>query len=132
MTQVFTQSDFVERALAMFPELAADFASIAEYPTLHAGIFADRLQRAKGAADWDSYERGIRLIEELLPDADAELETSLRWRVMRALDFDGPRGPVAWEILGPELQHAWRSTRERLAKLTELPKKSKQPKGRRR
>ena len=125
MTQTFSHSDFVERVLTAFPDLAPKFASVAEYPTLHGGIFANRLQRAKGAADWDSYERGIRLIEALLPQADAELESTLRWRVMRRLDFEGPRGPIAWEYLGPELRRAWTATHRRIADLQALPKKTK-------
>src|SRR5688500_1732909 len=107
MTQAFTHSDFVQRVLAAFPDVAEDLASLTQYPTLQASVFAQRLQRAKGAADWDGYERGVRLIEELWAHADEQLDGELRWSVMKGLDFDGPRGPVAWEFLGPELPQAW-------------------------
>ena len=121
MAQAFTHSDFVQRFLAAFPDVAEDLASVTDYPGLQASVFAQRLQRAKGAADWDSYERGVRLIEEMLPHADEQLESELTWNVMKGLDFDGPRGPVAWEFLSPELRHAWTATHRKLDALSALP-----------
>ena len=132
VTQPYTHSDFVRLALAEFPELADDFASVEGMPTLYASIVSGRLQRAKGDADWDTYERGIRLIERLWDSPDPDLSGALRWGVMKGLDFDGPRGPLAWEYLNPELRRAWESTRNYLDALSALPRKSKGKKGRRR
>ena len=73
MTQEYTTSDFVRSALTEFPELAGDFDSVEGMPSLYGSIFAERLQRAKGSADWDSYARGIRLIEHLWESPDPEL-----------------------------------------------------------
>jgi hypothetical protein len=130
MTQVFTHSDLVQRALAAFPEVAEDMARVGDYPGLQASVFAQRLQRAKGAADWDAYDRGVRLIEELLAHADEQLEGELRWNVMKGLDFDGPRGPVAWEFLSPELRQAWTATRRKLDALSALPAPTRRSKRR--
>lgn len=127
MTQVFTHADFVSRTLAAFPDLAEDFASVARMPTLHASVFAHRLQRAKGSADWDAYKRGIRLVDALWEGADEELGRALRWTFLKALDFDGPRGPMAWEYLSPELRRAWTATRGRLEALSALPRKAEKP-----
>jgi hypothetical protein len=121
MTQTFTHSDLLQRVMAAFPDVAEDLASVADYPTLEASVFGHRLQRAKGAADWDAYKRGVRLIEELWARADEQLDGELRWSVMKGLDFDGPRGAVAWECLGPELRHAWAVTRRKLDALSALP-----------
>ena len=131
MTQAYTHSDFVRLVLAEFPELADDFDSVEGMPTLYASIFSERLQRAKGGADWDSYARGIRLIERFWDSPDPALSTALRWRVMKGLDFDGPRGPVAWEYLNPELRRAWESTHKQIEALGALPRKAKAQKGRR-
>ena len=100
-------------------------------PTLYASIFSDRLQRAKGSADWDSYARGIRLVERLWDSPDPALSRALRWGVMKGLDFAGPRGPVAWEYLNPELRRAWESARKEIAALSARPQKPKVRKGRR-
>ena len=131
MTQAYTHSDFVRLALAGFPELAKDFASVEGMPTLYASIFSSHLQRAKGSADWDTYARGIRLIERLWDSPDPALSTALRWGVLKGLDFDGPRGPVAWEYLNPELRRAWASARKEIETLSALPRKAKAWKGRR-
>ena len=125
MTQPFKQPDFVRLALAEFPTLREEFESFAGQPSFAGSIFATHLQRAKGDADWDSYERGIRLIERLWDIGDAELDAMLRWNVMKGLDFEGPRGSVAWAYLTPELQRAWQSTRNRLEALSALPSKTK-------
>jgi hypothetical protein len=130
MLHAFTHSDFMHRVVAVFPDVAVDVASVAAYPGLQASVFAQRLQRAKGAADWDAYERGVRLIEELLPHADVQLEAELTWNVMKGLDFDGPRGPVAWEFLGPELRHAWAAARRKLDALSALPAPTRRAKRR--
>ena len=131
MPPTFTHSDFVQRALAAFPDLADDFASVQGMPTLYASVFAHRLQQAKGLADWDAYERGIRLVEQLLNGADDELTRALRWTFMNGLDFDGPRGPVAWQFLSPELQRAWKATRDEVAALSALPRKGEKARGQR-
>ena len=131
MTQPYTHADSVRLALAEFPELADDFASVERMPTLSASIFSGRLQRAKGSADWDSYARGIRLVERLWDSPDPALSRALRWGVMKGLDFDGPRGPVAWEYLNPELRRSWESARKSIAALSARPQKAKVRKGRR-
>jgi hypothetical protein len=127
--QLFTYSDFVRLAVDTFPDLAEEFRYIGQYPTLQVSAFAERMQRAKGAADWDGYERGVRVVSELWPRADHQLSQALSFTLMKALDFDGPRGKVAWDLLPPDLQGAWRMTRKHLDELTALPRKTK---GRRR
>jgi hypothetical protein len=130
--QLLTHSDFVRLALAEFPELREDLEAVEEMPTLAASIFASRLQRAKGTADWDSYERGIRLLASLWESADPALQTALGWGVMKGLDFEGPRGPVAWEYLTSELRQAWQSTHGKVEALTALPRKGKNRRNKRR
>jgi hypothetical protein len=40
---------------------------------------------------------------------------------MKALDFDGARGPRAWDLWPADLQRAWHSTRRELDALKSLP-----------
>ncbi|MDQ3950721.1 MAG: hypothetical protein M3282_10280 [Gemmatimonadota bacterium] len=121
----FSHDDFLTRTVAAFPELADDVDACAGMPTLQAAAFAHRLQRAKGEADWDTYERGIKLVAELWDEADEQLGSELRWSFIKALDFEGVRGPVAWSYLTPEMQRAWTQSQKYLAELSALPRKTK-------
>jgi len=121
----FSHDDFLSRAVGAFPELAGDIDACVGMPTLQAAALAHRLQRAKGEADWDTYERGINLVAEIWGHADEQLERELRWSFIKALDFDGPRGPVAWNYLPREMQLAWTRTQKYLEKLSALPSKAK-------
>jgi hypothetical protein len=125
MDQLFTQSDFVRLAVTAFPDLAEEFEHIGDYSTLQVAAFGRRMQQAKGAADWDGYERGVRVITELWPRADEHLSKALSFTLMKALDFDGPRGQAAWDLLPLEVQRAWRTTRKSLDQLSAFPKKTK-------
>jgi hypothetical protein len=87
------------------------------------GAFAQRLQEAKGAADWEAYTRGIKLAHQLWQRPAAPLLNALNVSFLEHLDFDGPRGQHAWELLSPELQHGWRAMQKYLRDLAALPKK---------
>ena len=128
MDQPFAYPDFLRRAVDAFPELAQEFEDIGPYPTLHVSAFGRRIQEAKGAADWDGYARGIRVVTELWPRADEELSRLLCFTLMKALDFDGARGPIAWDMLPVELQRAWQATRKSLDQLTARPARAKKSK----
>ncbi|HEY9228088.1 MAG TPA: hypothetical protein VIP11_15635 [Gemmatimonadaceae bacterium] len=121
----FTHDDLLARIVAAFPELADDIAACSGMPTLQAAALGDRLQRAKGQADWDAYARGIQLVADLWDNADDQLARELRWSFIKALDFDGVRGPVAWEYLPPDMQRAWSLTRKYLDELSALPRKAR-------
>ena len=129
MNQLLTQSDFLRLAIDAFPELAEEFRDIGAYATLQVSAFARRVQQAKGAADWDGYERGIRVVQALWPRADPALSRALGFTLMKGLDFAGPRGKLAWDRLPPELQRAWCTTRKHLDKVTALPRKAKGRRG---
>lgn len=122
-----THAEFIVGVRVAFPDLTPDLDSVAGYPALQVSALAQRLQRAKGHGDWDTYGRGIQLAADALRHGDHELERTLRWSFVKALDFDGTRGPVAWTLLPPELQRAWQATRGKLEALTAPPKKSKGP-----
>ena len=83
MTQPCSHADFVKRVLDEFPDLTDEFSSIASLPTLHASVFARRPQRAKGATNWDAYERGIRLVAELWVSADPTLADNRKGVIAR-------------------------------------------------
>jgi hypothetical protein len=114
----YLQADFVRLLLAEFPELGQEIINADGLLHLQMHAFARRMQRAKGAADWSVYKRGVRLADELWARPDADLRNALNVSFLEHLDFDGPRGADAWARLTSELQHGWQEMRaynERIA-----------------
>ncbi len=100
--------DFRQAVLAEFPQLNTQFQGDDDLPFVQIGAFAGFTQRAKGAADWGTYERCVRIAHSLFTRASRELEDALYVSFLKHLYFEGPRGPKAWSLLTPELQAAWR------------------------
>lgn len=123
MTQPFNATDFRRLALEAFPELHEEFEDYAGLLHVQMGAFARRTQQAKGEADWDSYSRCIAIVEQLWQRPDHDLLNAINVSFLEHIDFDGPRGPTAWEHLSPGLKLAWRSMQRYLDKLTRMPKK---------
>jgi len=117
--------DFRAAVLTEFPQLANDFEGDDDLPYVQLGVFAKFTQAAKGRADWDTYERCVRIADRLLARASGDLENALHIAYLEHLDFDGPRGPKAWSLLSPELQAAWRRITRANEKLAALPRKKK-------
>jgi hypothetical protein len=67
----------------------------------------------------------VRLAAELWRRPDADLLNALNVSFLEHLDFDGPRGPLAWERLTPELRAGWRAMRAANERLMALPAKQK-------
>ena len=123
MNEPYSISDLVRLALVQFPELREDLADEQGNVTLQTSIFAQRMQKAKGGGDWDAYRRAVQIVDELWRRPDERLYTAIRLTLMKSLDFDGPRGPQAWSLLSPELQHVWEGTRRHLDSLRVRPPK---------
>ena len=123
-----TQADFVRLALAEFPVLREEFADVDGLLHLQMHAFTRLMQRAKGAADWETYRRGVRLAAELWRRPDEALLNALNVSFLEHLDFDGPRGPEAWSRLTSELQHGWKAMKaynDRVAAHYAPPRKEK-------
>jgi hypothetical protein len=117
----YTHANFTRLALEAFPELSEDFAAFIDSPRLQLSAFGRRLQGAKGDGDWDAYARGVRLVAELWRRPDHDLNGAIGFTLMKALDFDGPRGPRAWDCWPADLQRvALDSARARCAQVTAL------------
>ena len=74
-------------------------------------------QEAKGDGGWEKYDRCIRLADELFGRATSDLENALNVSYLEHLDFDGPRGPKAWERLTPRLKVGWKEMQQYLEDL---------------
>jgi hypothetical protein len=128
VNQPYVAEDFCRMALVEFPELREEFEYNEGLLHVQMGAFAQRLQEAKGTADWDAYARGVRLAHELWQRPDEALLNALNVSFLEHLDFTGPRGPHAWGLLTPELQHGWRAMQKYLSDLAALPKKKRKGK----
>ena len=125
MIQPYSADDFRRLALERFPELREEFEDYAGLLHLQMAAFARHTQQAKGDADWDTYEKCIALADELWQRPSHDLLNALNVSFLENLDFDGPRGPVAWEYLSPGLKLGWRSMQRYLEDLTRLPTKKR-------
>ena len=132
----FGHQAFTEALLTEFPSLREDIADAGGALHLEMGEFAAFTQASKGRGDWPTFERCIRLADRLFADADATLGGAFRVSYFEHLDFEGTRGPAAWQLLTPRLQVAWKHMDAENRRLMALPQKrrkdSKDPKGRRR
>jgi hypothetical protein len=125
MTQPLSADDFRRLALERFPELREEFADFAGLLHVQMGAFARRTQQAKGTADWDTYQQCIALADELWQRPSEELLNALNVSFLENLDFEGPRGPVAWEYLSPGLKLGWRTMQRYLEEVARFADKKR-------
>jgi hypothetical protein len=115
--QPLTHADFERLVVAEFPALAEEIGEDAGLLHLQMATFARLLEQAKGAGDWATYERGVRLAHALWARPDPALLNALNVSFLEHLDFEGPRGPEAWSRLTPALQRGWRAMQKYLDEL---------------
>ena len=114
-----SHSDFTRRVLAEFPEIRPEIEDSDGLLHIEIGVLAEHAQSAKGRADWSTYERCMRLIDELFVSPDPQLENAIYVSFLEYLDFNGKRGAKAWSLLSPRLQAGWHRVMEHLKKLGE-------------
>lgn len=83
--------------------------------------FAQYTQSAKIAGDWPRYERCVQVADRTLAEADPALAEAFRDGFFGHLDFEGSRGPAAWQLLTPRLQAAWKQMDAENRRLMALP-----------
>ena len=107
MATSYTQAEFVELLEAEFPDLLAEIGECDGLLHLQMGVFAQRVQQAKGSGDWYTYAKGASLADSLWRRATPELRNALLVSFLERLDFQGERGAEAWRQLSPPLRDAW-------------------------
>jgi hypothetical protein len=123
----YGSEDFSRMALTEFPELAEDFEEWSDLLHLKVGAFARITQAAKDEGDWEKYVRCIRLADQLTADPSPDLENALNVSYLECLDFEGPRGPRAWECLTPRLKSGWKDMQQYLQDLAKKEKPAGRP-----
>ena len=107
-----TLEDLVNAISDELPDVRADVQAFPGLPYIQIGVLADLAQRAKGAANWETYRDVVNLVAQFLDDADPELSNAIHVSILEHLDSIGPRGTKAWQLMPPELQSAWRNIME--------------------
>jgi hypothetical protein len=105
-----------------YPKFAADLESCDGLLYLEGHALARLAREATKAANWDTYRRVLGLVETLHRRSTSELLNILGVSVIEHLDFDGPNGAAAWELLSPPLQQTWRLLRPHVAKAAHIGK----------
>jgi hypothetical protein len=111
--------------------LGEEFEEWRGLPHLRMAAIAHRLQEAKVATPGDTYQRGMALAHELWRRLKEAPLNALNVSFLENLDFDGPRGPIAWGCLTSELQQGWKAMQAYLHRLTAPPQAARKS-GRRR
>jgi hypothetical protein len=120
--------DFIAAVLGEFPELRGDIEESGGVIHDQVEEFAAFTQAAKGRGDLATYERCLKLVDSFFAQADADLAGALRFSYLEHLDFEGSRGPAAWQLMPPRLQAAWNQVAAENRRLMALPQKHAEPK----
>jgi hypothetical protein len=121
-----SHQNFVAAVIHEFPELRDDVEAWGGPLHMQVGEFAAFTQAAKGRGDLVTYERCLKLVDRIFAAADAELTGALRVSYLEHLDFEGSRGPAAWELVPPRLQAAWNHVAADNRRLMALPQRRAQ------
>ena len=123
-----SHQDFVATVVHEFPDLRDDLEESGGLLHMQVGKFAAFTQAAKDRGDLGTYERCLKLVDRIFAAADAELTGALRASYLEHLEFEGSRGPAAWQLVPLRLQAAWNQVAAENRRLMALPQKRAQPK----
>jgi len=116
-----TAQVFSAAVLGEFPHLREALEEAGGSLDGSVGAFAQYTQGAKEQGDWPTYERCIALADRQFAAASGELALSFRAAFFERLNFEGSRGPAAWQLLTPALQAAWKQMDAENRRLMALP-----------
>jgi len=85
--------------------------------------FAQYTQAAKTSGDLATYERCMQFADRLFAGADAALAGVFRTSYLEHLEFEGSRGPAAWQLMPQRLQNVWNQIAAENRRLQALPQK---------
>ena len=118
-----SRQDFVTALLAELPELRQEIEACDGQLASEMDTFAFFTRGAKGRGDWPVYDRCIALADRVLAGSDAVLGSTFRSSFLEHLDFEGTRGPEAWQRFSPALQAAWEQVAAVNRRLMGLPQR---------
>jgi len=117
----YSHRDLTTAVVAEFPDLRGALEDAAGALSMEMGAFALFTQAAKGRGDLSTYERCLKLADRLFAQADANLAAAFRGSYLEHLEFEGSRGPAAWQLVPPRLQAVWNQLAAENRRLMALP-----------
>ena len=116
-----SHENLIVALVAEFPELRGELEDCGGVLHMQLGAFAAFTQAAKGRGDLPTYERCLKLADQLFAQANAELAAAVRGSYLEHLEFEGSLGPAAWKLVPPRLQGAWNQIAAENRRLMSLP-----------
>lgn len=126
------RSDNLRRELvAAFPALATPLREAGSSLAAQAAEFGLYTQAAKASGDWPLFERCVAVADHLLGTGGGAVRAAFQPHFYEQLEFEGSRGPAAWQLLSPRLQEGWRQMDAENRRLMALPQgRTQAPSGR--
>jgi hypothetical protein len=119
----YSRHDFVTSLVAEFPGLREDVEDCDGQLQMEMEAFARYTEDAKARGDLAMYERCMTLADRLFAGADSALGGAFRMSFLEHLEFEGSRGPAAWQLVPPRLQAVWNQIAAENRRLQALPQK---------
>ena len=119
--QTRNHADFVAAVVSQWPELRAELEPANAGIDAAVSTFGIFTNSAKNRGDWPTYELCLALVDRIVAGADSALAAAVQAHYFQHLDFEGSRGPAAWQLLSPALQSAWRRMDAENRRLMALP-----------
>lgn len=116
-------SEFITSLLAEFPDLRDDLEQCDGVLLQQMEAFAQFTQAAKMDGDLATYERCLQFADRHYAGADAALSGAFRMSYLEHLEFEGSRGPAAWQLVPSRLQNVWNQIAAENRRLQSLPQK---------
>jgi len=116
--------EFVAALLAEIPEMQADVETCDGLLEQELEAFSEFTQAAKLNGDLATYERCLKLMDQQYAKADGVMAGAFKVSYLEHLEFEGSRGPAAWQLVPPRLQAVCKQITAENRRLMALPQKS--------
>lgn len=115
-------SDILRRELsAAFPALTTPLREAGPSLAAQAAEFGLYTQAAKASGDWPLFERCVALADHLLATGGGAVRAAFQPAFYEHLEFEGSRGPAAWQLMSTRLQEGWKQMDAENRRLMALP-----------
>ena len=119
----YSHQEFVTALLAEFPDIRDEVTDCDGQLQMEMEAFARFTQDAKTRGDMAVYERCLVFADRVYAAADSALVGAFRMSYLEHLEFEGSRGPAAWQLLPQRLQNVWNQIAAENRRLQALPQK---------
>lgn len=107
--------------IAAFPALTTPLREAGPSLAAQAAEFGLYTQAAKASGDWPLFERCIAVADHLLGTGGGAVRAAFQPAFYEHLEFEGSRGPAAWQLMSSRLQEGWKQMDAENRRLMALP-----------